>query len=76
MDATPRQIIARIEACSGLNLAEDFADPDLWSAVKWHARYARQNGIHVSPTIMINGLVQADLWSGNPVKRWVERPAG
>jgi hypothetical protein len=33
-------------------------------------QYARQNGIHVSPTFMIDGLVQADMSSGDPVVDW------
>lgn len=73
MDATPNQIVARIEAYSGLALAEAFADPDLQTQVKWHARYARQNGIHVSPSFMVGGLVQPDLGSGDPVETWIER---
>ncbi len=73
MDATPRQIIARIESYSGLALAAAFAAPELQAEVKWHSRYARQNGIHVSPTFMVDGLVQADLGSGDPVEKWVER---
>ncbi|MBY0395880.1 MAG: thioredoxin [Thermoleophilia bacterium] len=76
MDATPNQIIARIEAYSGLPLAEAFAEPALQAEVKRHARYSRQNGIHVSPTFMIDGLVQPDLGSGDPVERWVERLLG
>jgi hypothetical protein len=76
MDATPRQIVARIEAYSGLALAAAFADPNLQAEVKWHTKYARQNGIHVSPTFMVDGLVQTDLGSGDPVERWVERLVG
>ncbi len=76
MKATPNQIIARIEGYTGLSLAEAFADPDLQAAVKWHARYARQNGIHVSPTFMIDGIVQADMGSGDPVESWVEKLVG
>lgn len=41
--------------------------------MKWHAKYARQNGIHVSPTFMIDGLVQGDMSSGDPVADWVSR---
>jgi hypothetical protein len=41
--------------------------------VKWHCRYARQNGIHVSPTFMIDGLIQTDMSSGDPVTDWVAR---
>ncbi|KPW50100.1 Uncharacterized protein ALO54_02577 [Pseudomonas syringae pv. philadelphi] len=71
LDATPNDIIARIERYSGLALAEAFANPELEHAVKWHTKYARQNGIHVSPTFMIDGLVQPGMSSGDPVSKWV-----
>ncbi|RML92863.1 Thioredoxon-like super protein [Pseudomonas savastanoi pv. glycinea] len=71
MDATPNDIIARIERYSGLALADAFANPELEHTVKWHAKYARQNGIHVSPTFMIDGLVQPGLSSGDPVSKWI-----
>jgi hypothetical protein len=73
MDATPDEIIGRIEGYSGVQLREAFAIPDLDREVKWHCRYARQNGIHVSPTFMIDGLVQADMGSGDAVADWVAR---
>ena len=73
MDATPTDIIARIEAYSGVRLTEAFGIPDLDREVKWHCKYARQNGIHVSPTFMIDGLVQADVSSGDSVGDWVKR---
>src|SRR5262249_33416523 len=73
LDATPNDIIRRIERYSGVQLAAAFAIPDLRREVKWHARYARQNGIHVSPTFMIDGMVQADMSSGDPVAAWVAR---
>lgn len=73
LDATPNDIIARIEAYSGIKLAEAFAIPDLDREIKWHCRYARQNGIHASPTFMVDGLVQADMSSGDPVADWVSR---
>ncbi len=52
---------------------EAFAIPDLDREVKWHAKYARQNGIHVSPTFMIDGLVQPDMGSRDPVADWAAR---
>jgi hypothetical protein len=33
----------------------------------------RGNGIHVSPTFMIDGLIQADMSSGDAVADWVSR---
>ena len=74
--ATPNDIIARIERYSGVKLAAAFDIPDLDKAIKLHCRYARQNGIHVSPTFMINGLVQSDMSSGDAVAVWAQRLTG
>src|SRR5688572_2801353 len=71
--ATPNDIIARIERYSGIKLAAAFDIPDLDRAVKLHCRYARQNGVHVSPTFMIDGLVQSDMSSGDAVSVWAQR---
>jgi len=73
MDATPNDIIGRIESYSGVKIAEPFAIPDLDREVKWHSRYARQNGIHVSPTFMIDGMVLPDMSSVDPVADWLSR---
>jgi len=73
LDTTPNQIIKRIEGYSGLALAEAFAIPTLDREVKWHCKYARQNGIHVSPTFMVDGLVRADMSSGDSVADWAAR---
>src|SRR5690242_5325498 len=73
MDATPNDIIERIEGYSGVRLAEAFAIPDLDREIKWHCKYARQNGIHVSPTFMIDGLVETGMSSGDAVSDWVTR---
>lgn len=72
-DATPNDIIAWIESYSGIKVSEAFAIPDLDREIKWHCKYARQNGIHVSPTFMIDGLIQPDLSSGDTVSEWVAR---
>jgi hypothetical protein len=73
LDATPNDIIARIEGYSGVNVAEAFAIPELDREIKSHCKYARQNGIHVSPTFMIDGLVQADMRSGDAIADWASR---
>jgi predicted DsbA family dithiol-disulfide isomerase len=73
LDATPHDIIARIEGYSGVKLAEAFAIPDLDREIKWHCKYARQNGIHVSPTFMIDGMVHPDIGSGDAVADWASR---
>ncbi|MBB4191202.1 hypothetical protein GGE45_002768 [Rhizobium aethiopicum] len=73
MDVTPNQIIERLEGYSSVKLKDAFAIPDLDREIKWQCRYARQNGVHVSPTFMINGLVQADVSSGDEVDTWVKK---
>jgi protein-disulfide isomerase len=73
MDATPNEIIARAEGYSGVKLAEAFALPDLDREIKRHCKYSRQNGVHTSPTFMVDGLTQPDMGSGDPVSSWVER---
>jgi hypothetical protein len=40
---------------AGVKLAKAFSTPDLDRDVKWHCKYARQNGIYASPTFMIDG---------------------
>ena len=75
LDATPNDIIARIEQYSGVLLAHAFAIPDLDREVKWHCKYARQNGIHVSPTFMVDGLVQGSISSGDSVADWARHLA-
>lgn len=76
MDVTPNQIIERLEGYSGIKLKEAFAIPDLDREIKWHCKYARQNGIHVSPTFMLDGLVQSDMSSGDEVGVWVKKVLG
>lgn len=71
MAVTPNELIARIEGYSGIALASSFGLVGLDREMKWHARYARQNGIHVSPTFMIGGLVQADMGSGDAIDQWL-----
>ena len=70
---SPNDIIARVEEYSGLKLGEAYALPRLDQEVKRHTKYARQNGIHVSPTFMIDGLVQNDMSSGDAVSAWASR---
>ena len=57
-------------------LAAAFAIPDLDREIKWHCKYARQNGIHVSPTFVIDGLVRNDMGSGDTVEDWVAKLEG
>jgi hypothetical protein len=72
-DATPNDIVRRMESYSGLALMAAFDHVGLDKPVRWQCRYARQNGIHVSPSFMIDGIVQADMSSSDTVEDWVAR---
>lgn len=73
--ATPDDIIRRIEAYSGLGLMDAFNLTGLDKPIKLECRYARQNGIHVSPSFMIDGIFQPDMSSGDEVSSWVKKLA-
>ncbi|MDF7659152.1 thioredoxin [Erwiniaceae bacterium L1_54_6] len=73
MDTTPNQILDRLEQYSGVNAREPFDRAELQNEIKWHCKYSRQNGIHVSPTFIVNGLVQADIGSGDEIESWAKR---
>ncbi len=72
-DATPNEIIRRVEVYSGLALMDAFSTAGLDKEIRWHCRYARQNGIHVSPSFMVNGIVQPDMSSGDSVADWLAK---
>jgi predicted DsbA family dithiol-disulfide isomerase len=71
MKTTPSDIIARVESYSGVSVAQAFAISTLDREVKWHCKYARQNGIHVSPTFIVDGLVEPRMSSGDDVSQWM-----
>ncbi|MDO6408995.1 MAG: thioredoxin [Pantoea sp.] len=73
MDTTPNQIIDRLEQYSGINARAPFDRAELQNEIKWHCKYSRQNGIHVSPTFIVNGLVQLDIGSGDEIESWAKR---
>lgn len=75
LDTTPRQLLLKLRDYSGVDFMDGFDQPDLDAAVKRHTKYGRQNGIHVSPTFMLDGLVQPDMGSGDPVESWAAKLA-
>ena len=71
MAATPNDIIRRISTLSGYDVSATFQHKTLENQVKWQAKYARQNGIHVSPTFMIDGVVAPKMSSGDNIEEWI-----
>ena len=41
--------------------------------VKYFIKQARQNGIHVSPTVVINGVTDSSIESSTELDVWVEK---
>lgn len=74
-DRTPNDIIRALEGYTGLELMAAFDHPELDKFIKRETRYARQNGIHVSPSFMIDGIFQSDMSSGDAVADWAKRLA-
>ncbi|CAN5240282.1 thioredoxin domain-containing protein [soil metagenome] len=72
MDRTPGQIVAEIGKFAGVDLSEAFRLKSVDRAMRWHARYYRQNGIHESPTFAINGIVERGMSSGQTIEEWAE----
>ena len=73
MQTTPEEIVERLKQYSGIDARAPFDRAELQNEIKWHCKYARQNGVHVSPGFMINGLIQPDMGSGDEVSEWAKR---
>lgn len=44
--------------------------------VKWHTKLGRQNGIHVTPTVCVNGIVDPEVqskWGGEEWEEYLDR---
>lgn len=73
LDKSIRDILELIERYSGVAVSAPFEVPGLQTEIKWHARYARQNGVHTTPTFMVDGLVNSDMSSGDGVDDWLKK---
>lgn len=72
MQTTPEQLLQRLVAYSGVDVREIFDQADLQNLIKFQAKYARQNGIHVSPSFMIDGLLQPTMSSQDSIEDWLK----
>ena len=70
MEASLADILRRLEEHSGLEIRDVFENKAATDLMKRHARFARQNGIHASPTFMVDGLVNEKMSSGDDVETW------
>ena len=72
MDRTPAEIVAHISKLIGVDLAEAFRFSSVGAALRWHTRYARQNGVHFSPTFAVNRVVNNNMSSGQTIEEWAK----
>lgn len=72
MDRSPAKTIAHISALTGIDLAKTFKLKSVDQALRWHTKYSRQNGVHVSPTFAVNGLINNAMSSGQTIEEWAK----
>ena len=72
LNRSPADIVGHISQLSGIDLSEVFRLDSVTRAVKWHTKYARQNGVHSSPSFAINGLLNDAMSSGQSIEEWAQ----
>lgn len=73
LDLPLSEMLRRIEALAGIALGTAFTFDAVTKAMTRHARFARQNGVHVSPTFMVDGLIAAGMGSRDEIDAWLEQ---
>lgn len=71
MGVSPENILMRLEEISETQLASLFSRSEVTQDLKWHTRYARQNGVHATPSIMVDGLLTDRMSSGQSLEEWL-----
>lgn len=71
LERSPAEILQLILDYTGLDLRPEFERKVVTDLIKRHTRFARQNGIHASPTFMVDGLVNDRISSRDPVENWI-----
>ena len=72
LSRSPADIFDQITSLSGVDFRAAFEQDEITDAIKWHVKYVRQNGVHVSPTFTVNGLVNNGMSSGQSIEEWLE----
>ncbi len=70
MDRTPNDIVRAVSDIVGIDLFPAFRFDSVGRALRWQVKYARQNGIHVSPTFAIDRIVESNMGSGQTIEEW------
>ncbi|WP_421723358.1 DsbA family protein [Bauldia sp.] len=72
MERTPADILAALSSLAGTDLTEAFCFRTVDRAIRWHTRYARQMGVHESPSFAIDRMVAPRMSSGQSVDEWLK----
>merc|ERR1712151_1397751 len=40
--------------------------------IRWYVKFGRKNGIHVTPTVLVNGIEEGGISSGWTLEQWCE----
>ncbi|MCP4383839.1 MAG: thioredoxin [Hyphomicrobiales bacterium] len=72
MDRTPNQILRDISELAGTDLSEAWKLKSVDQALRWHTKYSRQNGVHVSPTFAVDRIVVPSMGSRQTIEEWRE----
>lgn len=48
------------------------AGNEMGQMVKWYVKFGRKNGIHVTPTVLVNGIEEGQISSGWTLEQWSE----
>ena len=73
LDLSIREVLQLIEKLGGIAISSPFQLLEVTNAMKWQAKYARQNGAHSTPTFMVDGIILNDMSSGDTVDGWMEK---
>lgn len=71
LSLSPADIVSRILSLTGLDLASTFDLKAVTNELKRHARIARQNGVHGSPTFVVDGLINDGMGSRDEIAKWL-----
>jgi hypothetical protein len=72
MDRTPADILRHVSELAGIDLTAAFCWKSVDQALRWHAKYCRQNGVHVSPSFAVNRIREPSMSSGQTVEEWLD----
>jgi hypothetical protein len=70
MDRTPADILRAMGKFAGADLFQPFRLKSVDRALRWQVKYARQMGVHESPTFAIDHLIEPKMSSGQSIEEW------